>query len=81
MKAKTRRLVRNFVVEMVVYGFMVLIYLHLVLTFLADWLVELYDNNLVVYAIVALLFIVVQSVFMDSLTSFIMDKLGLERLK
>jgi hypothetical protein len=80
MGSEKRRKIRNFLVEMVIYSIMVAIYLYLVITYLAEWLVSLYDNNLVVYAILALIFIIAQSVFLDSLTSFIMDRLGLERL-
>ena len=59
---------------------MVMLYLWLVITYLAVWLVELYHSNLTAYAVIALVFIVAQSVLLDSLTAFIMDRLGVERL-
>jgi hypothetical protein len=77
----SRRKLRNFLIEMILYSVMVTVYLWLVITYLADWLVALFNSNLTAYAMVALLFIVAQSVFIDSLTSFIMDRLGLERLR
>ncbi|MFN2134612.1 MAG: hypothetical protein ACK2UK_01575 [Candidatus Promineifilaceae bacterium] len=81
MNEKRRRIIHSFAVEMLIYSIMVTVYLYLVITYLEAWLVSLYDNDLVVYAFVALFFIVAQSVFLDSLTTFIMDRLGLERLK
>ncbi|MFN2103743.1 MAG: hypothetical protein ACK2U5_20760 [Candidatus Promineifilaceae bacterium] len=77
----SRRKLRSFLIEMIIYSLMVALYLWLVITYLAGLLVELFDNNLTAYAIVALLFIFAQSVLLDSLTSFIMDRLGLERLR
>ena len=73
--------VRNFLIEMVIYAILVSIYLYLVITYLADWLVALYNDYLTAYAVLALVFIVAQSVLLDSLTSFIMDRLGLRKLK
>jgi uncharacterized membrane protein (DUF485 family) len=81
MNSETRRKLRNFVIEMILYSVMVSVYLWLAITYLADWLVALFNSNLIAYAIVAILFIVAQSVLLDSLTSFIMDRLGVERLR
>lgn len=73
--------VRNFLIEMVIYAILVSIYLYLVITYLADWLVALYNDHLTAYAVLALVFIVAQSVLLDSLTSFIMDRLRLRKLQ
>ncbi len=80
MNPTTRRKVRNFAIEMLIYSIMVAGYLCLVIRYLSDWLVDLFDSNLTAYAVVALVFIVAQSVFLDSLTGFLMDRLGLQRL-
>ena len=64
---------------MVIYAVLVTIYLYLVWRYLWDWLVMLYHENLPLYAIICLVFIVVQAVFLDSVTTFIMDRLGLNR--
>ncbi len=80
MNPTTRRKVRNFAIEMLIYSILVAGYLFFVIRYLTGWLTELFDSNLTAYAIVALVFIVAQSVFLDSLTSFLMDRLGLQRL-
>jgi hypothetical protein len=81
MKSNSRILVRNFAIELVVYAILVSVYFLVVLSTLGPWLTDLYDNNLRIYAIVALALIVVQSVFLEAVTSFLIDRLGLERLE
>lgn len=76
-----RRLIRNFAIEMVVYGFLVLAYFFLVLRLLAEPLEQLFSSNLVVYAIAALVLIVAQAVLLDFVTSFAMGLLGLDKLE
>jgi len=44
-------------------------------------LTDLYYSNLRVYAIAALVLIVVQAVFLEWITSFLIERLGLERLE
>jgi cation transporter-like permease len=81
MKRATRRRVRRFAIEMVIYGVLVILFLYLVIFFLADWLTTLYSSNLLAYAIIALILIIAQSALLDFLTTFIMDRLGLRRRK
>ncbi len=81
MKSNSRILVRNFAIELVVYAILVSVYFLIVLSTLGPWLTDLYDSNLRIYAIVALALIVVQSVFLEAVTSFLIDRLGLERLE
>jgi hypothetical protein len=76
-----RALVRNFVIEVLIYAVLVVAYFFLVLRFLADPLEELFQNNLVVYAFVALGLIVAQGVVLEFITSFLINRLGLERLE
>jgi hypothetical protein len=64
---------------MVIYAVLVTIYLYVVVRYLGDWLVTLYHEDLFLYAIVALVFIVVQAVFLDSVTTFLMNRLGLNK--
>jgi hypothetical protein len=79
MKSKNWPKLRNFAIEMLLYSLFVTIYLFLVVRYLSGWLLSLYENNLTVYAIVALGFIVAQGVLLDAITSFVMDRLGLDR--
>ncbi len=73
------RLVRNFAIEVLVYAGLVLAYFLLVLRFLDEPLARLFSTNLVLYAIVALLLIVVQGVVLEAVTSFIMRLLRLDQ--
>ena len=76
-----RALVRNFVIEVLVYSALVLAYFFLVLRFLADPLRQLFDNHLVLYAFVSLALIVIQGAVLEAVTSFLISRLGLERLE
>ena len=78
---QVRILIVNFVLEVVVYSLLVLGYFLLVLRFLAIPLETLYSNNLVFYAFLALALIVAQAVALDGVTSFLISRLGLERLE
>jgi hypothetical protein len=78
---QVRILIVNFALEVVVYGLLVLGYFLLVLRFLGVPLETLYSNNLVVYAFVALGLIVAQAVALDGVTTFLVNRLGLERLE
>ena len=73
------RLIRNFLIELVVYGILLVIYFFVVLRFLGDFLTNLYNNSLVVYAVLALVLIIMQGVFLEALTSYLMKLLRLER--
>lgn len=79
--SETRALVRNFVIEVLVYAVLVLGYFLLVLRFLGKPLEQLYVSNLIVYAFVALALIVIQGVVLEFVTSFLLNRLGLERLQ
>ena len=73
--------VRNFLIELFLYGFLVVVYFLLALRYLNHILTELFQSNLVGYAFLALFLIVVQGVLLDSLTSYLLKKLKLERLE
>lgn len=81
MDIDSRKIVRNFLIELIVYGALVVAYFILVLQSLGSWLTTLYYNNLVVYSIVALVLIVVQAVILEKVTTFLIERLGLERLE
>ncbi|GMQ78003.1 MAG: hypothetical protein BMS9Abin02_0497 [Anaerolineae bacterium] len=81
MEINTRHLIRNFAIEIILYGILVAIYFFLVLRALSPWLTTLYDENLTLYAFVALLLIVAQSVVLEWITAFLVERLGLERLE
>jgi len=79
MNPDTRKRLHRFGIQMVIYAVLVTTYLYLVIRYLGDWLVELYHENLLLYAVIALVFIVVQAVFLDSATTFLMKRLGFSK--
>ena len=81
MKASTKRLLRNFLIEMAIYGVLLTIYFFLVLRFLGEPLSNLFELNPVVYAGASLLLIVAQSVLLERVTAYLVRLLGLERLE
>ena len=74
-------LIRNFVIELIIYALLVVGYFYLVLRLLGEPLRTLFDRNLVLYAVVALALIVAQSVLLEVITSFLLSRLKLERLE
>ena len=80
-KSSVRTLVRNFLIELVIYTILIVIYFLVVLRLLAEPLARLFDSNLTLYAVVALVLIVAQGVLLAWVTSFIIDQLGLDRLE
>jgi len=81
MNPRAKRLLLNFLIELLVYGTLLAIYFWAVLQFLNEPLNRLFHLNNWVYAGVTLLLIVVQAVFLESVTAFLLERLGLERLE
>jgi hypothetical protein len=74
-------LLRNFVIEVAIYALLVVVYFFLVLRLLGKPLESLFENNIVLYAFVALFLIVAQGVLLDGVTTFLINRLGLVRLE
>ncbi len=81
MKPAIRKLIRVFGLQMLIYAVLVTVYLFIIIRYLTDWLLALYQENLPLYAFLSLLFIVLQAVLLDWLTTFIMKRFGLEHLE
>lgn len=77
MDPKTRKRLRAFGIQMIIYALLVTVYLYLVWRYLEEWLLLLFQRNLPLYAVVSLAFIVVQAVVLDTVTTMIMKRLGL----
>lgn len=71
---------RNFLIELGIYGSLVIAYFYLALRLLVSPLKHLFQTNLPIYAVISLLLIVIQGVLLESLTSFLLERLGLQRL-
>ena len=80
-KSDVRTLVRNFLIELVIYSVLIVVYFLVVLRWLAEPLARLFDSNLTLYALVALVLIVAQGVLLAWVTSFIIEQSGLDRLE
>lgn len=78
---RIRTLLRSFVVEVLVYGVLVVAYFYLILQLLAEPLRRLFAGSLAWYAIAALGLIVAQGVLLEFVTSFLLNRLGLDRLE
>ena len=74
-------LIRNFFIEIVIYGGLVALYYAVALRFLASPLNILFDRSLQVYAVAGLLLIVAQSVLLERLTFFLLERLELQRFE
>ena len=75
-----RILVRNFIVEILVYGVLLVGYFYLVLHYLGDFLTNLFDNQLHIYSFLGLGLIVAQAVLLEMVTSYLIRLLRLDRL-
>ena len=80
MKPRTRRIVRNFVLELLIYAVLLVVYFLLALRFLGAPLNQLFHLHPIVYAVASLLLIVVQGVALEWLTYFLIARLGLEKV-
>jgi hypothetical protein len=79
-KPNLRKLVRNFIIELAVYGVLLIVYFFAVLQFLGGMLSNLFLNNMSLYAIVGLALIVTQAVVLEAVTSYLIRLLHLDRL-
>ncbi|HID88829.1 MAG TPA: hypothetical protein EYH27_05455 [Anaerolineales bacterium] len=79
MNQQRARLIRDILIETILYGLFVVVYAAVVLRWLDGWLTHLFQNDLIVYAAVGLVLIVAQGVVLDLLTSFLLERLGLGR--
>ncbi len=79
-KANLRVLVRNLIIELLIYGVMLVIYFFAVLRFLGKFLTDLYQNQIFFYAILSLVLIIAQGVLLEAITSYFLRLLRLDRM-
>ena len=77
-KPNLRKLVRNFIIELAVYGVLLVVYFFAVLQFLGGMLHNLYLTNTTIYAVVGLVLIVAQAVVLEAVTSYLIRLLRLD---
>ncbi len=80
-RRELRILIRNFAIELVLYGILVVAYFLIVLRLLGEPLARLFHDQRIVYAFVGLVLIVAQGLVLEVITSFLLDQLKLERLE
>lgn len=76
-----KRLLISFVIELVIYSILVTGYAYVVLSILGDFLFNLFNTNLAVYAFLGLGLIVAQGVLLDFITTFLIERLKYERFE
>ena len=80
-RINSRKLIRNLIIELLVYGILVAIYALLVLRWLGEPMRILFHKNLTFYSLAALALIVAQAVLLERLTSFLMARLGMQHFE
>ncbi len=78
-KLEPRKLFRNLLIEIIIYSALIFGYYMLVLRFLDDWLLSLFQSGLVLYSFVGLGLIIIQAVLLDFVTSFLMKYINLDQ--
>ncbi len=84
-KLEPRILFRNLLIEIIIYSALIFGYYLMVLRWLGDWLMSMFQSNLVLYAVTGLGLIVVQAALLNIVTSFLMkyiklDQFGIRRI-
>ncbi len=69
-----KKMMRNFIIELAIYGVLVVGYFIVILRFFNDFLTDTFENNLLVYSGLALLLIVAQGVLLDFVTNFLVNQ-------
>jgi len=73
MRPDVRHTLRSFLIELLVYGVLVVGYFFLVLHLLGNWLLGLFEHHRSVYAILALALIVCQGFMLETLTTALLS--------
>ena len=84
-KLEPRILFRNLLVEITIYSVLIFGYYLLVLRWMGDWLMNMFNTNLGYYSLIGLGLIFIQAVLLDFVTSFLMkyiklDQFGVRRI-
>jgi len=72
INGETKGSLKSFLIELILYAFLVFAYFSLVLTFLGDWLQRIYHAERKLYAALALVLIVCQGIMLEAVTSLLL---------
>lgn len=78
-ETNVRNLVRNLIIEIIIYGILLVVYFFVVLRYLNGFLTGLFLNQTIIYAFLGLGLIVAQGVVLEALTSYLIRMLRLDR--
>jgi hypothetical protein len=73
-------LIRNLFIEILIYGALLVVYFFVVLRYLGDFLTNLFNEQLFLYSLLGLGLIVAQAVLLETITSYLIRLLRLDRL-
>ena len=79
MKPEARSAVFSFLIELAVYAVLVVGYYFLVLHFLGDWLLHMFQDSRKWYAVLSLVLIVAQGFLLETLTTTLLRFIQRER--
>lgn len=78
-RPEVRRLLRTLVIELLVYSVLLALYYLFVLRVLGQPLLHLLENHLTLYALAALGLVIAQGAVLDTITSFLVRLVRLDR--
>ena len=73
MRPDVRHTLRSFLIELLVYGVLVVGYFFLVLHLLGNWLLGFFEHHCGLYAILALALIVCQGLVLEAVTTALLS--------
>ncbi len=77
LSPESRRTLIRLLLELGLYAALVVVYIFLVLHFFENELVALFRGDPILYALLALGLMVFQGLFLEAVTTFLIDRLGL----
>lgn len=77
LSGETKRTLLRIGLELGLYAVLVVVYIFLILFFFENELIVLFKSNPVLYAVLALGLMVFQGLFLESVTTFLIDRLEL----
>ncbi len=80
MSKNAKVIIRNFIIEAVIYAVVLTAYFTFVLRRLNTPLIDIFNESLPKYAIIGLLLIITQSLFLNTLMERITKRLGFDNL-
>ena len=72
-KTSPENVVVRFIIELVIYAFLVSVYLAVILHFLVAWLKDLFTHQPVLYAFVSIVLMILQAVGLEKLTGIFVN--------